>query len=449
MLRKIKETLSLKLNLTPTKLKILKNVYWAFIGKIAGMAAQLLVGILIARYLGPSKYGLMNYIMSYVAIFGVISEFGLSNIEIRELSSSPEKRNSILGSAFGVRLLLTSIAYMSIIASLLVFKVDRFSCMMILAYALSLFASPFTVIRNYFTSIIQNEYVVKTELIRIILGSLIKVALLLIVAPLEYFILAVAFDAVIVASGYVYNYHQKVGKLRDWKFQKSDAKYLVIQGFPLLLSSAAIIVYNKIDQVMIGNMLDNAEVGYYATAEKFLSLILFLPGVLVQTVTPLLVNKYKNDYEGYLTMRQQFVNIVVWSTILISSFISSFSYLLVSLTFGSEYLAAVPVLQIVSWKTVGNAIYDSSGQLIILEKKQKWAAIRNVIGCFVNIVLNLILIPLYGIVGSAFVAVVTIFSSGFFANSIIPPYRGIFKVQMKSLLYGWKDIFRVKSLIIK
>ena len=86
--------------LSGNKKKIATNIFWAFAGKIINMASALLVGILVARYLGPEQYGIMNYVISYVSIFTVISGFGLSNIEIRELSKNNDQRNYILGTCF-------------------------------------------------------------------------------------------------------------------------------------------------------------------------------------------------------------------------------------------------------------------------------------------------------------------------------------------------------------
>ena len=198
---------------------------------------------------------------------------------------------------------------------------------------------------------------------------------------------------------------------------------------------------------MIGNMLNHAEVGYYATAEKFLSLILFLPTVLVQTVAPLLVKKYNENHESYLKMRQQFVNIITWTAALIALVVCLSSYVLIRFTYGINYLAAVPVLAIMSWKTVGNALSSSGGQIIILEKKQKWAVIRNLVGCVVNVGLNLCFIPRYGIMGSAWTSIITILVSGWLCNLIIPPYWHVFKVQAKAIFVGWKDLTKVKTLI--
>lgn len=433
------------------KKKIFMNVFWAMLGKVVNMAAALFVGILVARYLGPENYGVMNYVISYVTIFSVIATFGLSNIEVRELSRTPEKKDALLGTCFGIRFAFTSLAYLLLVVTVFLFEADAFTRTMILVYGLSLYTtSCFEVIRNYFTSIVKNEYVVKSEIARTLIGAAIKIILLLLHAPLWCFIVAVAFDTVLVASGYTISYTKTVGKMTDWRFDKEVAPYLVKQAFPLLLSGAAVIVYQRIDQVMIGNMIDKESVGYFATAGKFLDLILFLPTVLTQTVTPLIVKTYQNGTKSEYEYKSfQFISIVVWVSIILAAFFSVFAYWMIYLTYGVQYLAAVPVLQIMAWKTVGMAISSSGGQLIIIEKIQKWAVFRNLAGCVVCVILNLILIPMYGIVGSAFVTIITLFVSGFLANYLIPPYRHIFKMECKALVLGWKELRYLKSFIKK
>jgi O-antigen/teichoic acid export membrane protein len=433
------------------KKKVFMNVFWAMLGKIVNMAAELFVGILVARYLGPENYGIMNYVISYVTIFSIIATFGLSNIEVRELSKSPEKKEAILGTCFGIRFIFTTIAYLLIVVSLFVFKTDTFTKTMILLYGISLYStSCFEVIRNYFTSIVKNEYVVKSEIARTLIGASIKIILLLIHAPLWAFIIAIAFDTVLVASGYVISYNRVVGRIRDWKYDKTIVRYFINQSFPLLLSGAAIIVYQRIDQVMIGNMIDKQSVGYFATAGKFLNLILFLPTVLTQTVTPLIVKTRQNGTkEEYEYKSFQFISVVVWISIILAAIFSVLAYWMIYCTYGIQYLAAVPVLQVMAWKTVGMAISSSGGQLIIIEKIQKWAVFRNLAGCIVCIALNLILIPKYGVVGSAYVTIITLLVSGFLANYIIPPYRHIFWLECKALVLGWKELKYLKSFVKK
>lgn len=436
-----------KNGLSENKKKIFANLFWAMLGKVVNMAGALLVGILVARYLGPSQYGLMNYVISYVTLFTIISSFGLDDIEIRELSRNPNNLNNILGTCFRIRLVFATIALLLIIITLFIYKTDEFTTYMIMLYSVTLYTGCFNVIRNYFTSIIKNEYIVKSEISRTLIGAIIKIFLLWIKAPLEYFIAATIFDTILVASGYFISYNKIIGKVSEWKLDKSKVFFYIKESFPLVLSGAAVIIYQRIDQVMIGNMIDNESVGYFATAGKFLDLILFLPMVLTQTVTPLLVRAKESNRVAYEQKKQQFVNIVVWVSIILSTIVSLCAYWLITLTFGEKYLLSVPILQIMAFKTVGMALSSSSGQIIIMERIQKWAFIRNLIGCLICISLNLLLIPIYGIIGSAWVTIITVAFTGCLANIFIPPYHGIMKMQLKALFGGWKDILNIKYVL--
>lgn len=434
-------------SLSETKRKIFLNVFWALLGKVVNMLGILLVGILIARYLGPEQFGLMNYVISYVTLFSVLAGFGLENIEIRELSREPERKNSILGTAFLIRLFFAMVAVIAIGITLCIFRPDTETTILIAIYSLTVFTGCFNVIRNYFTSIVKNEYVVKSEIARTLIGAAIKIALLWFGFPLIYFIIALVLDPVLVASGYVIAYNRKVGKIGEWRYERKMVSYLVKESFPLLLSGAAMIVYQRIDQVMIGNMIDDQSVGYFAAAARFTDVILVLPLILVQTVTPILVRIKKEDPARYEEKKLQFISIVVWGAVIISLLISVTAYWLIACTYGVKYMAAIPVLQIIAWKTVGMALSASSGQIIIMEGLQKWDFVRNILACAICVGLNLLLIPVYGVVGSAWVTIITILFTSYLSNIFIPAYHRIMRTQSKALLWGWKEIYHIKDFI--
>lgn len=437
------------MKLTNTHKKIFSNVIWSLGGKIVSMASALFVGILVARYLGPEKYGLMNYVISYVALFTVVASFGMNNIEIRELSKHNENKNTILGTCFRLRLMFAVIAYLLVCVTLLIYKSDAFTSAMILTYGLILFTETGAVLRNYFTSIVKNEYIAKSEIFRTLIGAVVKIVLLWFKAPLQYFIIAQLFDSFLVASGYYICYKKSVGSLREWNFDKTLVPYIVKESFPLLLSGAAIIIYQRIDQVMIGNMLSKEDVGYFATAGKFVDLILFIPTVLVQTITPMLVRVKEQNELSYEQKKRTFVSITTWIAIIISFMVSLMAFCLIRYTFGESYIAAIPVLQIMAYKAVGMALSASGGQIIIIERMQKWAFIRNVLGCFLCIILNYYLLPIYGIVGSAAITIFTVLFTGTLSNVLIPQYHSIFKIQMYALFLGWKELAYFKQIIKK
>lgn len=442
------------MHLSETKQKVVRNLFWAVTGKVVTLLGSLLVGIFVARYLGPEQYGLMNYVVSFVALFQVFASFGLNSIEIREESKyrgTGEKGrvpcvevNTILGTAFGLKLIFAGITMLLVILTAWLFEADTFTKWMITLYSLSMIMNTFGVIRNYFTSIVWNEYIVKTEISRTIIGALIKVVLLLLHAPLAWFIAASLFDTVLIAGGYILSYRKKIASPRLWTFDLLTAKYLIKESFPLLLSGAAIVVYQKIDQVMIGNMIDKANVGYFSVANAFVGVLMFVPITITDTYMPIIAHAWHTDKELYKVQNQKFMNLTVWCTIICAILVSLLSYPLVRYTYGEQYLAAIPILQVLSFKVVSAALSAVAGKMIIVEGIQKWAIIRDLLGCFVCLTLNYILLPRFGAIAAAWIAIVSNLMAGYFSSLFIPPYRHTMVCQTKSLFFGWKDMLNFK-----
>lgn len=421
--------------------KVFRNVMWALVGKVIGMLGALFVGVLVGRYLGPRQYGLMNYVISYVVVFEIVSRFGLTHITIRELAREPDRRNAILGTCFLLRMVFALAAYLVMWGTLVFRHEDAWTIRMILVYGLCLFIYPFDIITEYFTSIVQNEYVIKSQIFRTLVGAAIKLLLLYFKAPLEFFIVSAAFDFFLMTGGYIRSYQRHVGRLRDWTWEFRRVPFLITESFPLLLSGAAVIIYQRIDLLMIKNMLEESEAGYFATAGMFLSLVVFLPTVLVQSISPLLVRVRQSDEARYAVLSKQMIGGVTWVAILMSGFLALVAKPLVLLTYGERYLAAVPVLQILVWKTVGQALATSGGQVQVIEGLQRWVVIRNGIACTVCVLANWFMIPRYGIVGSAWATVLAVVVSVYLGNFIVPSYRHVCRLQVRAVFLGWLDLF--------
>ena len=436
-----------RMNLSPNREKIFRNLLWSVVGKIITLLGSLFVGILIARYLGPEQYGLMNYVISYVFLFQVFSTFGLDSIEIREEARADVPFTQTIGSAFVIRLVLSLIVITTAIATAFVHEADSQSVVLVAVYSSSILSNCFIVIRNYFLAIVQNEYVVKSEIMRTLVGICIKLFLLWMHAPLLWFVAAAAFDFVLLAGGYITAYRRKVGHLSDWQFDRSYAWYLLREGFPLLLTSAAVIIYQRIDQVMIGNMIDKVSVGYFSTAAKFVEVLIFVPMMLAQTITPILVGIRKDDEKRYKEKAQLFMNVSVWVSFLLAALLSMCSYWVVLYTFGRDYLPAVTVLQLLAFKAPSVALSTCAGHMLVVEGLQRWAVIRDSFGCLICVGLNYLLLPYYGIMAAALVAILSNLAAGYVADALIPAYRHLFRQQTLALFLGWKDCVHVKQLL--
>ncbi len=430
-------------NLSPNRRKAITNVYWAVLGKVANILSALLIGVLVARYLGPDNFGLMNYVISYVTLFSVLATFGLDGIEIRELSRTNALPNTILGTAFALRLILALGAILLILVTLWLFEVDAFTFCMVMLYSGSLVFGSVNVIRNHFTALVLNEYVVKTEISRVVIGSAIKAVLLIAHCSLAWFIAASAFDAALIAAGYLRAYRRQAGLLRHWTFDPRVARMLIRESFPLLLSSAAVILYQNLDAVLIRHLLDNASVGHFFAATKVADIVLFVPLVISQTVTPFLVRAHEEDPARYAAQAQSFLDLMVWSSVLMALAMSALAEPAIRLLYGARYAQAIPVLQIMPWKAVFVALSIASGQLIIIQHLQRFAVLRNVMGCVVSVLLNLLLIPVWGIVGSAIAALLTMAVSGYVAHCFIRPYRYLVPMQTRAVVLGWRRLLHL------
>ena len=167
-----------RLNLSGNKQKIVKNLFWAVAGKVTTLLGGLFVGIIIAKYLGPSQYGLMNYVVSYVFLFQTFALFGLDNIEIREEARGQQEKETIIGTAFTIKMVLAIITMALTIGTSLWLESDSYTTLLVTIYAFSIIFNTFSVIRNYFTSIVENEYIVKSEILQTLIGILVKLTLL-------------------------------------------------------------------------------------------------------------------------------------------------------------------------------------------------------------------------------------------------------------------------------
>lgn len=439
--------MNLPFRLSPNKQKVVSNLLWAVAGKVVMLAGTLILGIILARYLGPEKYGLMNYVISYCYLFSVLASFGLDSIEVREEAAHKDHYTTIIGTAFWLKVVFGLACIGLCVGTAAVLGESAYTISMITIYSTFIVFNSFAVIRNYFTSRVENRYVVLSEIFRTFVGIAIKLAMWLCGCSLTWFVAAFAFDYVLLAGGYVTAYRKKIGPLHSWRFSLPVARKLLYQSFPLLLTNAAVIIYQRIDQVMIGAMVDKASVGYFSVAAKFVEVMVFIPATLCSTVSPILVQLRQKNNADYAVKAQQFVNVTLWISIVCSVVMSLIAYWVILYTFGRQYLPAVGILQVLSFKMAANALSSAAGTMLIVERLQRWVFFRDVLGCVVCVGLNYLLLPRYGAIASAWVAIVSVVSAGYLSDALIPAYRHLFVRQTKALFLGWRDLIHIRRLL--
>ena len=408
------EDISTKINFGSESFKkYLKNTSWLFTEKIIRLIITFAVGILIIRYLAPEEFGLLSYAMSYVGIFASISSLGIDSILTRELIKDPNQRDNLLGTAFTLKIIGAIAATVLLISILPLTTNDSFTNLMILIIASATFFQSFNVIDFYFQSKVMAKFSVFAQSGSFLLSSIIKIMLIIFKAPLVYFAIVILVEAIFLAVGFIIVYKFQKLKLADWKADKNLALKILNDSWPLILSGVVIAIYMKISQVLIKEMMNETEVGYYGAAVRLCEAWYFVPLAITASLFPAIVNAKKISENLYLSRLQKLYDLMAWIAILIALPVSIFSETITTILFGKGYLPSAPVLSIYIWAGVATFLGVSSSQYLITENLTKLSFYRTLLGMIVNVVLNILFIPKFGIIGSAYATLISFSAATF------------------------------------
>lgn len=402
------ENIDTKINIGSESFKkYFTNTSWLFFEKIIRLVVTFIVGILIIRYLAPNEFGLLSYAMSFVGIFAAVSSLGIDSILTRELVKSPDQRDLLLGTAFTFKLLGAAISIILLLTVLPFMANNALTNIMILIIASATFFQSFNVIDFYFQSRVTAKYSVYAQSSAFLLGSIIKILLIVFNAPLIYFAIVILIEAILLASGFIIVYKKRGLSLFEWKSNKIIGFNILRDSWPLILSGIIITIYIKIGQVLIKELMNETEVGYYGAAARLCEAWYFVPMAITASLFPAIINAKQISEKLYLSRLQKLYDLMAWMAILIALPVTFFSKEITFILLGAKYLPSAPVLTIYIWAGVATFLGVASSQYLITENLTKLSFYRTLIGLIVNVILNLILIPKIGIIGSAVATLVS------------------------------------------
>ncbi|GAA4411108.1 O-unit flippase [Advenella faeciporci] len=393
--------------------RYMANTSWLLAEQVLRIIASLLVGIWVARYLGPEQYGVFNYVLAFTAIFVGFAKLGLDDILVRELVSKPEQRDVFLGTAFWLKV-MGAFLVMILVACIVPFTSnDATTNLYIFIIISGLVFQSFEVVGFYFQSQVLAKVVSLCKVIQLLLSSIIKVYLVVTKAELFRFVCVSSFDMFSLAVSYYVAYLTR-GNASFFKcFNVEVAKKLLKNSWPLILSSLVVTIYMRIDQIMIKEMLGEYEVGIYAAAVRLSEAFYFIPVLLTSSLFPAILNAKKESKKLYQKRIQRLYAFLVWMAIIIALIMTLLSDWLVTLLYGKEYLPAGKVLVIHVWASVFVFIGVAFYKYLMAENLIKIDFQRTLAGAVANVGLNLILIPKYGLVGAAVATLVAQFIANY------------------------------------
>jgi len=415
-------------------MKYFKNTSWLFAEKILRMVVGLFVGIWVARYLGPEQFGLFSYAQSFVGLFTAFATLGLDGIVIRELVKDESRRDSLLGTAFRLKLIGVLLVLIALAVAVKLSHQDSLTTLLIFIVASATIFQSFNVIDFYFQSKVLSKYIVYANIVSLLISSLIKIALVLNEAPLLYFAYVVLFDSFVLACGFLSLYRYKKFFISQWRFDAKVALSLLKDSWPLILSGLVISIYMKIDQIMIKEILNAEAVGQYAAAVRLSEAWYFIPMVVASSLFPAIINAKKQSEELYYARLQKLYDLMVWIAIAIALPMTFLSGWVVELLYGNEYDQAGSVLMMHIWGGVFVFLGVASGKWFLSENLQKLSFYRTFYGMIFNVIFNIMLIPKYGIIGAAIATLSGQCIAAYISDLFNKKTRVVFWMKTKSLL---------------
>ena len=420
---------------SPNLQRILFNAGWLVGDKAVRIALGLVVGIWVARYLGTEQFGLLSYATAFTSLFGAIGSLGISGIAVRDLVREPHEAGVTLGTAFFLRAVGGVLAFaLSVIGIGFARPDDGLATLIVVILGFALILKASEVVKYWFESQVQSKYVVWAESACFIVLSLVKVSLIIVGASLVAFAWAVLAEAALVAAvllcvGSWRGVHPGSWRVRWWR-----ARVLLKEGWPLILSAFAVMIYMRIDQIMLGTMLGDQAVGIYAAAVHISEAWYFLPAAIAASVFPAVLEAQRQDADHYHQRLQRLYNLMVRLAVVVAIPMTFLSTWIVTFAFGSAYSEAGVVLAIHIWAGVFVSMGVASGKALLAENLQLLAFYRTAAGAIMNIAVNLAVIPTFGAIGAAAGTVLSQAMAGYAFDSLHPATRNMFMMKTRALV---------------
>jgi len=402
-------------------LAIASNSGWLLVDKLTRILLGLIVGVWVARYLGPHQFGQLAFVISYIAFFQAVANLGLDGIIVRDIAKNAAVAPQILGTAFALRFATGLGCWaISVIGMYLISGDDSQTLLLTALIGAGLIFQAADTVDLWFQSQSQSRRTVIAKLVGYLLSNGLKVALVLANAPLSAFAAVIALDTLASAFGLAIAYRRFPTRGR-WKAVRQQASTLLRECWPFMLSGLSIMVYMRIDQIMLKEMLGDRELGIYSAALQVSQVWHVIPITLATSLAPFVAQKRSLGEDQYYDALVRIFRLFGSLAVLLSIVTSIASSALVGLLYGAAYAEAAPVLAIHVFSNFFVFQGVAQGLWLANEGAGRLSLAKTALGGVTAILGNLLLLPLFGTKGAAIVAIASFGISAVLSNALFAP----------------------------
>jgi polysaccharide transporter, PST family len=391
-----------------TRRLVAVNSVWLMADKVVRLGVGLLVWTWLARHFGPVGFGLWNYAIAFVALFGAVASLGLDGVLVRELVRDPDRGGVLLGTATGLRLIASALSASVCVATMAWMRPGEWLVLLLVAAnAFSLVLQSSQIIDLHFQGRMNNRPAVVAVNAAFLLSTVGRLVLLALGAPMAWFAATLVGEAVLAAGLLVVAYRTTETTRVRWRFDGQVARSLLKESWPLVLSSMAVMVYMRMDQVMLASMAGDEAVGQFSAALRIAEVWYFIPMAVMTAAFPAMMKKREEGPQAYERYMQSLYDGMAWLGFGIAAGITLIAPWLIGVLYGAPFSSAAAILTVQIWASFAVAMSFVHGRWLMAEGLQHYGLYYTLFAACVNVGLNLILIPRYGAIGAAWSTLAT------------------------------------------
>lgn len=399
---------------------------------IFSLTASLIVGIAVARYLGPEMYGIIAFATAVYTLLVIIVSLGIDDIIMKDMMQHEEKQGSIQGSALFVKSAAAFLVYGIVFIYFLInYSGEKLYSVLIITGAV-LF-QPLSVFSCIFLINAQAKYTSLARMISYTLSSLLKIILIIFKAPVTYFAFAVFIDYAVLYLTVILMYKYKKYTVSGWYIDISYIKYILKSAVPLFTAVLFYTFYQKVTVIIISSMYSDYASGIYSAAARLTEIWYLVPAVLMTAFYPAVVKAKQISEEEYNKRIKALFYVTTVPFILMAFFAALLSPFIIKILYGEKYIESSIVLSLTIWSVPFISFYIISSKWFILENKVKHLLLRSALSFILIIFLGCILGSLYYLKGFSIAVVVSSFISFFLIDLFFKDTRELFFIKLLSI----------------
>lgn len=425
------------MNIKFLKSKNLMNSFWIIAEQILQMLISLIVGVLSARFLGPDNYGTLSYTASFVTFATSIATLGMEAVVIKKMVAFPQNEGLYLGSCILLRFIASLISMAVLVLVVYVLNPSEpIKALLVFLQSFKLIFMSVQILDSWFQRHLLSKYISIAKLVASVIVSVYKIFLLVTAKNIIWFAISNSLSDFVIAIIMFIFYKKENGQFL--KVNLSAGINILQDSYHFILSGLMAAICAQMDKVMIGQMLSNTEVGLYTTAATICNMWIFVPMAIINSFRPMIFEiKQSGNEQKYLLRLKQLYSGIIWICIGVSVFITALAPFIISILYGEVYMGAVSSLRIYIWCETFSMIGSARGIWILCENKNKYVKYFLGVGALTNLILNVILIPMFGIDGASIATLITQFVASLIAPLCFKGTRVHTKYVLEAFAFKW------------